>query len=836
MEYVVEGNYEKFFDIMKSIPDVNKLCHNGFSMLHHASTHGHEKIVEYLISKGHKINWRDEQSGATPIHNAIKNGHSKIVKMLMLNGGEIDTKDFHGKQPLHYAAENGNVELVDLLLSKGHSKIIAMLLRTGADVSAQDNSGKTALHYAAQKGNLEVVELLLSNKYNYFGSVVISKGVDVDVPDQNGSTPFFYSVVGGYFDVAKFLVKKGADINVKNEIGNTPLMASIRNGREDVFDFLISRNADISLTNHQGNDAFLIAAQNGQDHLLKRLLDIGVDINRTNYEGKNGLILSIENNHTKTAQLLIENGIDLDHCDQFGNFPLLLCIIHGKENIFKILLETGANLLISQGENEKVLYLSAQYGNLEIFNKVLERVLEFNPTSKIMESTLLIATKFGHFSIIKELLAKGSSTQIRDENGDTLLHIAALNGYEPIVNHFIDLRVDVNARNDLNETPLHKAAEYGRSTKIVLSLLEHGADLEAEDNNNKNPLNIASKKSQFNVFEILLKNNPENINLRKAMLKATNKFSPKLAKILKNSRKLINRYRSMSDNINKEIHKLENNHSISTVIQQNATGEFLACIPQELLDSLSEIESFEDYRLVLMLHFLTMKMIDGKDNTELIHYLKDQGISVEYLDDSSILKSLYYNYPRVYSTIMKFDSKKREYEETFNGAYYDFSNLIHTFDEYIAPFIEYALLTYSVKYPQHSQDITFTSLVMKRLSKLKILMEMSEEERKEKCKLYDQKATKLSQANEFIVIKRDREKFYRYSLLRDLALRDGFECLHQKPLKEEIIFLEEKLGQFELEQYSLLLKKYEDISDKIDFCKTCINFCEFLSDNVIINR
>jgi ankyrin repeat protein len=836
MEYVVEGNYEKFYDIMKSVSDVNKLCHNGFSMLHHASSHGHVKIVEYLISRGHKINWRDEQSGATPIHNAIKNGHSKIVKMLMLNGGEIDTKDFLGKQPLHYAAENGNVDLVDLLLSKGHSKIIAMLLRTGADVTAQDNSGKTALHYAAQKGNLDVVELLLSNKYNNLGSVVISKGVDVDVADQMGSTPFFYSIVGGYFDVAQFLVSKGANINARNLHGDTPLMASIRNGKKEVFDFLISMFADIAPTNDQGDDAFLIAAKNGQDHLLKSLLELGVDVNKQNFEGKNGLILSVENNHTKTTELLIESKVNLDHSDKSGNFPLLLCIIHGKENIFKTLLKKGAKLTIQQGKNENVLYTSAQYGNLEIFNIVLGRYENFDPHSKIIRSTILIATRFGHFNIVKELLFKGVSPEVRDTNGDTLLHIAALNGYEPIVNHFIALGGDVNARNDFNETPLHKAAEYGRSTKIVLNLLEHGADLEAEDNNKKNPLNIASKKSQFNVFEILLKNNPENINLRKAMLKASNTISPKLSKILKNSRKLINRYRSMSDNTNKENVQIENNHSVLTVIQQKASEEILAIIPQGLVDRFSQIESFGDYRLLLMLHFVAVKMMYKIDGDDLLHYLKNEGVSMEFVDDGSILKSLYYNNPRVYPMIMKFDPTKKGYLQTNDSNVNNLSFSVKTFDHYIAPFIESTLLNYWGRHSDYAKGFVFSPLITKRLSKLKVLWEMSLQERKEKCKLYIQKATKLSNSYEFITMDAGREKLYRYSFLRDLVMHSEEEDDRQMPLDSEVNFLEEELHDFDMDHYSMLINKYEDILDKIDFCKTCINFCEFISDKLIVNQ
>ena len=53
-------------------------------------------------------------------------------------------------EDIHGAAATGNIKAV-----KQH-------LAAGTDVNAQDNSGRTRLHFAAREGHMEIVELLIA--------------------------------------------------------------------------------------------------------------------------------------------------------------------------------------------------------------------------------------------------------------------------------------------------------------------------------------------------------------------------------------------------------------------------------------------------------------------------------------------------------------------------------------------------------------------------------------------------------------------------------------------------------------------------------------------------
>ena len=72
-----------------------------------------------------------------------------VIKLLLEKEADTVAADSDGRTPLHWASQNGYVEVVELLLSKG------------ANVNAQEPYG-TALQAASAIGHDKTVELLLS--------------------------------------------------------------------------------------------------------------------------------------------------------------------------------------------------------------------------------------------------------------------------------------------------------------------------------------------------------------------------------------------------------------------------------------------------------------------------------------------------------------------------------------------------------------------------------------------------------------------------------------------------------------------------------------------------
>ena len=71
------------------------------------------------------------------------------------------------------------------------------------------NDGATALILASQNGNAEIVKLLLE------------KGSDINLQRSDGFSALMAAVKDGHADVAKLLLEKGADPRLKDIMGKT---------------------------------------------------------------------------------------------------------------------------------------------------------------------------------------------------------------------------------------------------------------------------------------------------------------------------------------------------------------------------------------------------------------------------------------------------------------------------------------------------------------------------------------------------------------------------------------------------------------------------------------
>jgi uncharacterized protein len=73
--------------------------------------------------------------------------------------------------------------------------------------------GMAPIHFAARQGHLDSVKILLD------------AGADINQRTGDQTTPLLIAIVNGQFDVAQFLLERGADVTLASENGATPLYA-----------------------------------------------------------------------------------------------------------------------------------------------------------------------------------------------------------------------------------------------------------------------------------------------------------------------------------------------------------------------------------------------------------------------------------------------------------------------------------------------------------------------------------------------------------------------------------------------------------------------------------
>jgi hypothetical protein len=156
---------------MPVLPDVGELKpidqpdDGGFSKLHRAAMGRNLDQVRQLLDQGADPNVRQRTFFGTPLQYAAANGGLDVVALLVEHGAVVDAADSSGRTPLMWAAW------------KGQTDVVRALLDAAADIQLSSGSQWTALHFAADKGHLDTARLL------------IERGASTNAKTIDGKTP-----------------------------------------------------------------------------------------------------------------------------------------------------------------------------------------------------------------------------------------------------------------------------------------------------------------------------------------------------------------------------------------------------------------------------------------------------------------------------------------------------------------------------------------------------------------------------------------------------------------------------------------------------------------------
>jgi len=283
------------------------------------------------------------------LHCASFFGIVEVVASLIEMGYDINEGDFFGRTPLAWAAHNGHVDVVKILLG-----------REEVDPDKLDIDGHTPLSLAAWGGHEGVVKILLGREE-----------VNPDKPNNNGQTPLSLAAWDGHEGVVRILLER-EEVNPDkpNKDGRAPLWHAAFNGHEGVVKLLLEResvNPDRPNTYHQ--TPLSDAAWGGHEGVVKMLLgQEGVNPNWSDNHGRSPLWHAAFNGHEGVVKILLgREEVSPDKPDNYGRTPLSRAASFGHEGVVKMLLgreEVNPNRPSNDGQTPLSLATGGGHGGV----------------------------------------------------------------------------------------------------------------------------------------------------------------------------------------------------------------------------------------------------------------------------------------------------------------------------------------------------------------------------------------------------------------------------------------------------------------------------------------
>lgn len=476
-----------------------------------ARTANLEWILE--LPAKHESLFSYDRYGLTPMHYAAMEGHVGVMEALLQKGATLDQKTFHGRTVFHLAAKYGKTSVITyfatladpamwnvqdkklntvahLGVRYGHTDIITALTTYTPAISTifclPNQKGKTPLELVWSKPNQK------KNKLKIISSTLKNLDAFSNIDFANimsqrfaENKKDFASLPKNYQCILKTLR------NYRASFYHSPLHVAAREGNNAYFDAALSE-AEIHQKDFYGFTPLHYAALKGHVAIVNRLLEQNAKVDTACYAGFTALHLAIIVGHTKIVDALIQKQ------------AMLSLPFDAKSSVIKNLKKCGIFLYEYEIDGSYPMHIAIEKGYFDIVKLLIDSNVDLNTINKMQETPLDVAWREKNRNIIALLIKHGA--QLNDyKKGVTLCHLAAMEEEMHVLGILIQQGVDLNAQENAGVTPAHAAAGNGKTAVIDL-FLQQGVLLNSLDNKGLAPIHWAVAHGEIEVVTQLMQN------------------------------------------------------------------------------------------------------------------------------------------------------------------------------------------------------------------------------------------------------------------------------------------------------------------------------------------
>ncbi|KAJ3430696.1 no mechanoreceptor potential c isoform d-related [Anaeramoeba flamelloides] len=603
LHLAVKKNFEIFvraFLALKTLKkDINIYSTKGKSSLHYSINQKNAKIMELLFKNGADIYQTSKKSNLNSLQiirqsqdeelcsrilqfidepsiwGVLKNGNEKQLRNLVKNDPEqVNVFDRKGNTPLHYIANNGNVNFLEIILNyvkniniinfnnqtplhcairKNYFKIVSLLCEHGGDLNLtkEPKVKYSSLHQAIKQNNFQIISFLIKSGVNinlktrdkkettglHLCLKEIIKNQDHSKQKKTGK------------EILELLLNsritnQQLEINLADHKGRTSLnywVSKIRSEELDITEMLLKKEANSSIFNNEGLNTLHIAIERQFDSIVKLLLKYNVEITPT----RNGipalhLSISITDNTSIALTLLEYPNCLVMKKDSEGNTAYHLAAIYSRREHLAIFHQSKSDFSWKNNEGNTVLHVACQAKNNKIGLQTIlgqgENVKEKLSLINYKGQTALhIAASHGFIEYVDILIERGIQIEAKDDDGYnsttlsgicqqkicfnhllqrggiSLPHLALQNGNFEQFKRFIKNGFPVEYLDLEGYSCLHRILING-DNELLSKIINYIKDINSKTINGETPIQIVAKTGNLKACRILV---PMGAELRK---------------------------------------------------------------------------------------------------------------------------------------------------------------------------------------------------------------------------------------------------------------------------------------------------------------------------------